>query len=255
MYLHYKKSGTGPPLVILHGLFGMLDNWQTIAKHLESRFTIYLIDQRNHGRSPHTEDHSYQLMAEDLYDFFQQQHINKAIIMGHSMGGKTAMQFAINHPSMIEKLIVVDMGIKRYPGGHDSIFDALQAFDTTAVTKRSEAEAMLSTTIPDAGVRQFVLKNLTRNPDASYQWKFNLPTLVKNYEENILAPITIEHPCNIPALFIRGENSNYIGDNDWPAIQLVFPAAELKTISNAGHWVHADQPEALLKEVLHFLQH
>ncbi len=253
MQLHYKVSGTGPPLIILHGLFGMLDNWQTVARALENNFTVYLIDQRNHGKSPHIATHTYPEMAADLASFFSQHSISSAYVTGHSMGGKTAMQFALDYPEKVKKIIVVDMGVKRYPGGHDAIFDALQSFDPGHISTRSEAEKMLMHRIPDQGTRQFVLKNLTREQDGTYHWKFNLPALTENYISGILAPVT-GSPSAIPALFIRGENSNYIPDSDWNGIQKLFPVSALVTISGAGHWVHADRPLQLINEISLFLQ-
>jgi pimeloyl-ACP methyl ester carboxylesterase len=254
MNLNFIKSGSGPTLIILHGLFGMLDNWKTIAKGLEMSFTVYLVDQRNHGKSPHTPEHSYQLMALDLKEFMQQQNISDAIIMGHSMGGKTAMQFALTYPEMVNRLIVVDMGIKRYESGHDHVFDAIHAVDLNKVHSRNDAEKMLIEFIPTAGTRQFILKNLTRNPNGTYQWKFNPEALTNNFESEILASIKTKNAFNKPTLFIRGERSQYILNEDWDSIQKIFPNAELITITEAGHWAHADQPEKLLEAVTRFLE-
>lgn len=254
MNLNYLKSGSGNPLIILHGLFGMLDNWKTVAKELEKNFTVFIIDQRNHGKSPHTAEHSYQLMADDLYSFFHQHGIQSAIILGHSMGGKTAMRFALDHADMVEKLIVVDMGVKRYPAGHDTIFDALFALDLKTINSRSEAEAVLKDKLRNQGERQFILKNLTRNHDGTYSWKFNLEAIHNNYEDEILAAIESDHPFQGTALFIRGEFSSYIKNEDWDGIQALFPAARLETIEGAGHWVHADKPVQLLQTIRLFLQ-
>lgn len=253
MLLNFKILGQGKPLIILHGLFGMLDNWQSVAKVLEHDFTLYLVDQRNHGKSPHTAQHSYKLMAEDLRDFMLREGIPQSNILGHSMGGKTAMQFALDFPEMVNKLIVVDMGVKRYDGGHDIIFDALQSVDVSLITNRQEAEIQLSKYIEDYGVKQFLLKNLTREPDGSYRWKFNLKALFDNYDANILTNITSDFPFDGETLFIRGAKSNYILDADWPQIQQLFPLATLATINDAGHWVHADQPAKLIELVRSFL--
>lgn len=253
MLLNFKILGQGKPLIILHGLFGMLDNWQSVAKVLEHDFTLYLVDQRNHGKSPHTAQHSYKLMAEDLRDFMLREGIPQSNILGHSMGGKTAMQFALDFPEMVNKLIVVDMGVKRYDGGHDIIFDALQSVDVSLITNRQEAEIQLSKYIEDYGVKQFLLKNLTREPDGSYRWKFNLMALFDNYDANILTNITSDFPFDGETLFIRGAKSNYILDADWPQIQQLFPLATLATINDAGHWVHADQPAKLIELVRSFL--
>ena len=254
MQLNYIKSGTGPNLIILHGLFGMLDNWKTLGKQLEKYFTVYLVDQRNHGKSPHTPEHSYQLMADDLKEFMLQQNISTTYLLGHSMGGKTAMQFALNYPEMVEKLIVVDMGIKRYESGHDHVFDAIHAVDLTKVHSRNDAEKMLFEFIDAEGTRQFILKNLTRNTNGTYQWKFNPEALTNNFETEILAPVKTGRVFDKPTLFIRGERSQYILNEDWEEIQLLFPNSNLHTIENAGHWVHADQPEKLLVAVIDFLE-
>ncbi len=252
MLLNFKSIGQGKPLIILHGLFGMLDNWQTIARALENEFTLYLVDQRNHGKSPHTDQHSYKLMANDLLEFMTQQGIPQSNILGHSMGGKTAMQFALDYPEMVNKLIVVDMGVKQYEGGHDTIFDALKSVELNSITNRHEADVQLSKYINSIGVKQFLLKNLTREPDGSYHWKFNLKALSDNYQ-NILASIDGDFSFEGETLFIRGSLSDYIPDEDWKTITKLFPQAKLETIVNAGHWVHADQPEALLSAIRQFL--
>jgi len=253
MQLNYKIIGQGKPLIILHGLFGMLDNWQSIAKSLETDFTLYLVDQRNHGKSPHSNEHSYKLMAADLKEFMMQQGISQSNIMGHSMGGKTAMQFALDDPEMVDKLIVVDMGIKRYSGGHDTIFDALQSIKPALIHSRSDAEKQLSLFIQNNSIRQFLLKNLSRSADGNYNWKFNLSALSINYENNILDGITAEIQFEGDTLFLRGSKSDYILNTDWDSIQTLFPAAKLKTVEDAGHWVHADQPEQLISYIKSFL--
>ncbi len=253
MILNSLKIGSGPPMIILHGLFGMLDNWKSVARKLEQQFTVYIVDQRNHGKSAHTDDHSYKLMADDLKEFFEQHHIGPAVIIGHSMGGKTAMQFAIDYPVMVSKLIIVDMGVKRYPGGHDNIFDTLFSIDLTQIHYRADAEKILLDRIREFAVRQFLLKNLSRHADGSYTWKFNLQALYQNYESGILAPVTGDHPFTGQALFIRGSKSAYILNEDWDQIQLLFPESTLYTVQNAGHWVHADQPDELLRAINSFL--
>lgn len=252
MELNFKTYGEGDPVVILHGLFGTLDNWQTTARQLAEHYTVYVPDLRNHGRSPHLPDMTYALMAEDLKAFMEAHWMFKAHIIGHSMGGKVAMQFALHNPDMTDKLIVVDIAPKAYEGGHQEIFDALFAMDLSKISERSEAEAFLAARIPERGVQQFLLKNLTRNKDGSYEWKMNLGVIYEHYAD-ILAPVSGD-AFEGPSLFIRGGESQYILDSDLPEIQHYFPKAELSTIENAGHWVHADQPAALLEEVLAFLR-
>ncbi|MEZ5014023.1 MAG: alpha/beta fold hydrolase [Chitinophagales bacterium] len=249
MQLHFLRSGNGSPVIILHGLFGMLDNWKTIGKLLETDHSVYLVDQRNHGRSPHSPEHSFPLMSDDLYQLMVSAGLQKAYIIGHSMGGKTAMQFAVDHPEKIDKLIVVDIGPKRYPEGHDTIFAAMLSLDPAHIRSRAEADALLAKRIDSEGVRQFLMKNLSRNTDGGYHWKCNLEALKANYTDHILAAIKSEHPVEVPALFIRGEQSDYIPDVDWPAIREQFPDSQLVTIQGSGHWVHADQPLAFFRAI------
>jgi len=253
MLLNYLHSGSGKPLIILHGLFGMLDNWKSVGKELEKKYAVYLVDQRNHGRSPQVPEHSYKAMAADLAEFFEQQHLSSAYLLGHSMGGKTAMQFALDHSSKVDKLIVVDMGIRRYGAGHDAIFETLNAIDLKEIHYRSDAEKILLENINDFGTRQFILKNLVRQQDGSYTWRFNLEALDKNYESEILAPVDGDHPYTGPTLFIRGQNSGYILNEDWDGIQQLFPNSKLMTVKNAGHWVHADQPAEIVRLTNDFL--
>lgn len=253
MQLNYKTFGQGPPLLILHGLFGTLDNWQTLAKRWAEHYTVFIIDQRNHGRSPHMDAHSYPLMAEDLKAFMEANWMYEANLLGHSMGGKTAMQFATHFPDMVNKLIVVDIAPKKYPGGHETIVEALNDLNLATIEDRKQADSILAERIADFGVRQFLLKNLTRNKEGGYRWKMNLPILTRDYEA-ILENITADENFDGPTLFIRGAASNYIDDTDLPLLQKNFPAAELKSVADAGHWVHAQKPEELFQLVSTFLE-
>lgn len=250
--LNFKTYGQGNPIIILHGLFGTLDNWQTIARQLSKEYLVYLIDQRNHGRSPHTDDFDYSLLAEDLKDFMENEGMSQATIIGHSMGGKTAMQFAINYPEMVTSLVVVDIAPKAYKGGHQEIFDALLAIDLKKIESRKMADEQLMTPIPDFGVRQFLLKNLTRDKEGGYRWKMNLPAIYKNYQ-NILANILPDEPYTGSSLFIRGGRSGYIQEEDESLIKRIFPETQVVTISEAGHWVHAEAPKALLSAFENFM--
>lgn len=253
MTLNYKSFGQGFPIIILHGLFGMLDNWQTIAKRLAENYTVYIIDQRNHGRSPHLPNFNYQLLAEDLQQFMEEQWIYEAHVIGHSMGGKTAMQFALNYPDMVSKLVVVDMAPKSYQAGHQAIFDALLSVDLATTTSRKEATSQLSQTIKETSTLQFLLKNLTRNKEGKYEWKMNLPVLHQRYHR-ILENIEIEGPpFEKPTLFVRGGTSSYILDSDKEIIQDFFSSVSIATIPSANHWVHASAPEEFLEMVLTFL--
>jgi len=240
--LNFKQFGQGSPVIILHGLFGTLDNWQTIARRLSENHTVFIIDQRNHGRSPHHDEFNYEVMADDLRDFMESQWVYEATIIGHSMGGKTAMQFALNYGEMVEKLIVVDIGIKEYAGGHQTIFEALLGLDLSKVNNRKEAENQLITRIDEADVRQFLLKNLSRNKESGqYEWKMNLPIIHENYER-ILESIESDYTYDGETLFINGGKSDYISPGDMLNIHKFFPQATLKTIPQAGHWVHAEAP-------------
>lgn len=251
--LNYKSFGQGDPVIILHGLFGTLDNWQTIARQLAETYTVFLLDQRNHGKSPHAPEFDYPTMAEDLRHFMESHWIHEAHIIGHSMGGKTAMQFALEHPDMVDKLVVVDMAPRVYPGGHETIFNALFDLNLSKIESRREADEQLAKNIPDFGVRQFLLKNLTRQKNGQYAFKMNLPVIYDNYQ-NILNNIDANDVYPKTALFIRGEQSDYIMDAYFPAIKAYFPEATVQTVTGAGHWVHVEAPKALLEMVEGFLK-
>jgi len=253
MDLNYKSYGQGDPIIILHGLFGTLDNWQTIAKKLAEEYSVFTVDQRNHGRSPHDPEMNYKIMAEDLQLFLEKQWIHKAVILGHSMGGKTAMQFALDFPEMVEKLIVIDIGPFSNNGGHELIFEALLSIDVEKIKTRKDAEDFLHDKVPGFAVRQFLLKNLSRNKEGQYYWKMNLPVLYEHYDE-ILAKVDAVEPFDGKTLFIRGGASNYISEEEFPSFKNIFPDSQLQTIENAGHWVHSDQPNQLLKTTLNFLK-
>ncbi len=253
MELFHKEFGSGPPVVIVHGLFGFSDNWQTVAKSLADGHTVFTVDLRNHGRSPRAQEHTYAAMADDLREFLEKNWLFRAALVGHSMGGKAVMQFALSHPEMVERLAVIDMAPRKAPGGgHDDIFEALFSIDLASLSSRSEAEAILAAQVPELGVRQFLMKNLTRNAEGGFEWKMNLPVLFRDYPD-ILAAVEGE-PFAGPTLFVRGGNSNYIADKDWPGILKLFPAARLETVAGAGHWVHADKPTELLGLLRPFLE-
>jgi pimeloyl-ACP methyl ester carboxylesterase len=252
MELNYKQFGQGEPIIILHGLFGTLDNWQTIAKQLAKHYMVFIIDQRNHGKSPHSDEFSYPILAEDLKHFMESKWVYKATIIGHSMGGKTAMQFALMYPDMVEKLVIVDIAPKAYKGGHQEIFEAMFGLDLDNLTDRQAIDEELKIKIPEDGVRLFLMKNLSREKDGSYRWKMNLPVLYKEYQA-ILSNIDSEETFDEATLFIRGENSKYIKDDDVLDIQDLFPMMQLQTIENAGHWVHAENPKSFLAKLNTFL--
>jgi len=253
MELNYKVFGQGEALIILHGLFGTLDNWQTIARRLSDHYSVYIVDQRNHGRSAHNDMMNYSAMAEDLRCFMEEHWIFKASIIGHSMGGKVAMQFALNNPEMLEKLVVIDIANKRYSDGHSPIFRAMMALDTKSIDDRKQADAqLLQNGIGSMRIRQFLLKNLSKNKNGGYDWKMNLPVIYEHYSD-ILQPVEGQDIFMGPAMFVRGLQSDYVLEEDILDIRTHFPKALLETIPNAGHWVHADAPEELLKLFMDFL--
>jgi pimeloyl-ACP methyl ester carboxylesterase len=254
MKLNYKELGDGgQPLIILHGLFGSSDNWMTIGRKLSEKFHVYLVDQRNHGDSPHDDVHNYEVMADDLEEFIESNNIENPHIIGHSMGGKTAMYFAVQHPDLYDKLVVVDIAPKAYPVHHDSILEGLCSLKLDKIESRGDADQKLSEYVPEKGVRQFLLKNLTRNENKEFEWKINLPILEKNIEvvgKGLEKSLTTEKDT----LFIGGKNSNYIKSEDHIAINNFFPNARIKMVEGAGHWIHAEKPEEFLSLIEDFLR-
>ena len=253
MKLAFRKLGTGKPLFILHGLFGSADNWQTLGKYLAEYFTVYLIDQRNHGQSPHSSEWSYELMSEDIKELADDEGHDKINIIGHSMGGKAAMFFTIHYPERVEKLVVVDVGTKKYPITNQFVIDAIDQFNPEELKSRKEADEVIARYIEDAGVRQFLLKNLYWDENQKLKWKFNYPVIKQKVAiVSEATPIPVS-PVKVPALFVKGEKSDYIFNADIKRISETFPYARLVSIPGAGHWVHADQPQAFLKVVSEFL--
>jgi pimeloyl-ACP methyl ester carboxylesterase len=252
MKLNFKKIGSGPPLVILHGLFGSADNWYSISKELETDFTLYLVDQRNHGDSPHSDKWNYEVMAEDLLEFLNEEGLENVYLLGHSMGGKTAMTFATNHPDRVARLIVADISPRYYPVHHEFIIKGLQSIDLSSINSRKEADDALAKHISEVGIRQFLLKNLARTSEG-FSWKINLPVIVENIEE-VGKELEEDTIYQGPTLFLAGAKSNYIQEKDMESILEHFPNYQLKTISNAGHWLHAEQPKAVVEEIRSFLR-
>ncbi len=251
--LHSKILGEGKPLLILHGFLGMLDNWKTLgSQYAEHGFQVHLIDQRNHGKSFHSNQFSYELMATDLHYYCMHHNIKSCALLGHSMGGKTAMLFAVSYPDLVQKLIVADIAPKYYPPHHQQILAGLQAIDFTTLSSRKEADDILANYVSDFGTRQFLLKNLYRKDKDTFDFRFNLPALVSNVE-NIGKALPSESIFEGETLFVRGDKSDYITENDFNLITKHFPKAEIKTISNAGHWLHAENPEEFFKTTLNFL--
>ena len=237
-------------MVILHGLFGYSDNWQTHAKKLAEYYQVILVDQRNHGHSDWSYEISYDLMAEDLKELFDELNLEEVILLGHSMGGKTAMKFAQNYPDYLEKLIVVDIGTKTYPSHHEQILAGLHAIDLNVIHSRSEAEEAMAKYIESNGVRQFLLKNLYWAQKGKLAWRMNIPVL-----EQEMWAILQGLPSNevlIPTLFIRGMMSDYILGEDIPDLENQFSDSHFVSVEKAGHWVHAEAPEEFIEAVLSF---
>lgn len=251
MKLFSKIIGEGQPLVIMHGVFGMSDNWQTLGRRWSESYQVHMLDMRNHGRSPHSEDFSYDLMADDLVEYLDDHDISEAYILGHSMGGKVAMLFATLNEDRTSKLVVADIAPRPYPPHHQEIIEALSSLPLDSIQSRSEAEELFS--ISNYGIRQFLLKNLYWKSSDRLDWRFNLPVIAREINKvgEALPPQAIYQG---PSLFIRGGNSDYIRDEDLEEIELHFPDCRLLTVENAGHWLHAEQPDDFYSKVTAFLE-
>jgi esterase len=268
MKLFYRKYGEeGPPLVIVHGLYGSGDNWGSIARELASDFEVFVVDQRNHGRSPHSEVHDYPSMRDDLKEFMDDRGIERAVLLGHSMGGKTVMFFAEAWPERVQSLIVVDISPKPYhdlalqsnfAANHAKLLDAMLAVDLSGMETRQDVDRALRTSIGSERVRGFLLKNVRRDRSGNLHWRINLQAL-RDHLDDIFDGLDTERITReggitgFPALFVSGANSDYIRAEDHVLIRSVFPAADIVTIPGAGHWVHAEQPGLLVKNIKYFL--
>jgi len=253
MDLHSNIIGEGKPFIILHGFLGMGDNWKTLAKQFSSLgFQVHLIDQRNHGRSFHDSEFNYDVLATDLKNYCSRHTINDMVLLGHSMGGKTAMLFAALYPELVSKLIVADISPRFYPVHHDAIMEGLSSLNFEEISSRKEAEIQLSKYVPDAGTRQFLLKNIYRISSTTLGLRINLKVLKTNVSE-----IGEALPSNLnfqkDTLFLRGDKSEYISTQDETLIKHQFPTAVIKTISNAGHWLHAENPVEFFDSVCRFI--
>lgn len=256
MKLNFKQYATqGEPLLILHGLLGNLNNWTWHSRRLAEQFAVYAIDLRNHGASPHADAMSYPLMAQDVIEFMDDQGIAASHILGHSMGGKVAMQLAMDHPDRIRRLVIADIAPVQYGGErgeHDEIFEGLSALDLDALSSRTQADKELAAWVDDEVVRQFLLSNLERNADGSFAWRINLPILRDSYPALRDKPAG-EGVFDRETLFIRGDLSDYITEAHRQETLRHFPRATVKTLMQAGHWLHAEKPETFNRLVLDFL--
>ena len=260
MKLFYRKFGDGPPLIILHGLYGSSDNWVTIAKKLGGSFTVYLPDQRNHGQSPHSEIHDYDSMRNDLFELVTDLRLRRFFLAGHSMGGKTAIAFSVKWPEMINGLVIADVSPFTNENNkltvfnqHLTILKAILSIDLATIRSRGEAEKLLSIKISSEKDRGLIMKNLQRNSGDIFSWKLNAFSLYKNLnrimaaidmEEGFILPVT-----GFPVIFLKGSYSNYLTANDVTGIRKIFPAAEFVVINGAGHWIHADKPDEVVNNL------
>ncbi len=251
MQLHVSIQGQGEPLIILHGLFGTLENWGSQIKVLAEQYTVYAVDLRNHGRSPHSDEMSYRAMAADIAELMDDHGLQSAHILGHSMGGKAAMQLALSEPDRIRQLIIVDIAPVQYGHDHDAVIQGLKSVNLRTITSRREADQQLAEYIPDTGLRQFLLKNLYRTENG-FAWRVNLAVIESQYPA-ISAPPE-GNAYDGQTLFIKGGKSDYITLDHKDALLNYFPAASYKIIQNAGHWPHAEKPAAFSKLIINFLQ-
>ncbi len=239
-------------LIIIHGLFGMSDNWNSLGRQFAKYYKVHLIDLRNHGRSPHAEEFNYNVMCEDIFEYVEENNIKKPILLGHSLGGKVAMKFAFTYPENIKKLVIADIAPRKYNTDyHQNLLTIISEINLKNYTKRNEIDIGLSSFIKEPAIRSFLLKNLFRDIDNNFAWRFNLKGLL-NQLNNIQDDSFVVGACNIPTNFIRGGNSNYITHFDEHKINTHFSNSSITTIEGAGHWLHAEKPERFYNEVIEF---
>ncbi|WP_299178246.1 alpha/beta fold hydrolase [uncultured Neptuniibacter sp.] len=252
MLLNFQIHGEGQPLIILHGLFGTLENWGAQIKSLSEHFQVIAVDLRNHGRSPHSDEISYQLMADDLRTLISHLNLDTTHIIGHSMGGKAAMQLALTSPELIDKLIIVDIAPVSYGAHHNDVFEGLFSINLNALKSRSEADQTLANSVAEPGVRAFLLKNLYRDENKQFNWRMNLQSLHKHYAEISAAPSGQTYTD--PVLFIKGAKSDYLIPEYRESVLNFFPRADYKVIKEAGHWPHAEKPAEFTQIILQYLE-
>jgi len=254
MKLFYRKFGNGPPLIILHGLYGSSDNWVSLGQRLGGFYTVILPDMRNHGQSPHSEIHDYESMARDIKELAGELKLDKIFLAGHSMGGKCAMVFSALYGEMLSGLLIADISpvadekrIEEATTEHLGILSAMQSIDLKRYKRREEIDDVLSVSIGHSATREFILKNLRRKPEGSFIWKINIKSLLANIHEITGTPEVLqvlkEQLTGFPVVFLRGEKSGYIRESDFSEITRIYPAADIITVPGAGHWLHADNPD------------
>jgi esterase len=265
MKLFCRKYGIGPPLIILHGLYGSSDNWVTIAKSISDSFTVYLPDQRNHGQSPHSNIHDYDSMRDDLFELVADLKLKKFFLAGHSMGGKTAISFALRWPEMINGLLIADISPFTNENNkssvynlHFTILNAMLSVDLASISTRNGVESVLLKEIPSDKIRGLILKNLQRTDNNKFIWKIDVKSLLNNLDK-IMEGIdrksnADQHITGFPVIFLKGANSDYLPSSDFRDIQKVFPATDFTVVANAGHWIHADRPDEVAKNIKRLLE-
>lgn len=256
MRLYHRHYGEGKPLIILHGLFGLSDNWVTFARKItDLGYEVSIPDQRNHGRSMHSETFNYLALTDDLMEFIDEHNIEDPVLLGHSMGGKVAMRFALENPELIDKLIVVDISLRKYPPRHQhkKIIQAMRAVDFTKASNLGDVEDQLKPNIPEKRIRQFIMKNLYyRDNRNMLDWRINFEGICENIDE-MFDGINVDEVYDKSSCFIRGGQSDYVNDDDLKQITTHFPASQIHTINDASHWVHAERPEEFFRIVKNFL--
>ncbi len=254
MLLHSNIIGAGTPFVILHGFLGMGDNWKTLGRQFsEQGFEVHLVDQRNHGRSFHDDNFSYEVLIEDLKYYCEKKNLEDIVLLGHSMGGKTAMLFATQYPEFVSKLVIADIAPRFYPVHHDAILEGLSTLDFNIIKSRGEADKVLSGYVTDVGTRQFLLKNLYWVEKGQLGLRINI-TVLKEEVGEIGEPLPSHANFNKDVLFLRGDRSEYIGVNDEAGIKNHFPNYKIATIANSGHWLHAENPKDFFEAVVEFVK-
>ncbi|MGB0879556.1 MAG: alpha/beta fold hydrolase [Polaribacter sp.] len=250
--LHSTIKGEGIPLLILHGYFGMSDNWKTLGNQFAEKYKVHLIDQRNHGRSFHTNEFNYTVLVDDLYHYIQHRQLKNVNVLGHSMGGKTAMLFAVTYPDLVHKLLVADISPSAYKPHHNEILAGLNSIDFSVQTTRKLVDEKLSEIILEIGVRQFLLKNVYWKEKGQLGFRFNLQSLT---EHNAEIGVGLPHAKRFKnqTLFLKGGNSGYISNEEEISIKAHFPNSKIVEIPNAGHWLHAENPKDFYKAVVEFL--
>lgn len=251
MELNFSQAGDGPPLLLIHGLFGSLENLGGIARPLAERFSVYSVDLPNHGRSPHTDSLSLSSLAEALESWLDSRQLGQVSVVGHSLGGKVGMELALTHPARVDNLIVMDIAPVKYPPHHDEVFAGLAAIQTASLTTRSEADDILKQFVSDTAVRSFLLKNLVKK-GKGYAWRMNLPVLQQHYDE-ILAGNAEDKRFGGEVLFIKGGDSKYIQEKHRDTILFRFPKANVKIVPGTGHWLHAEKPDLIASIITRFI--